>query len=312
MITGSVGKARMRRDATLRPSHKWRVLGLSSGEVPISARLNEETRAGRRAHAGQLVRALDIAARQTLGVFDRPYVDFDAKTFADSMRRAASTVYGVAGPAFVRGLIERRIGGDDVSNRVASFVDAALQGIEDVHGQAARAAERFGLVAVAGALAIEFGLLDWADKAPQEDALALFTAWLETRGGADAAEVRQIIAQVRKFLEMHGDSRFDDLNPPKKSLFTGAEQERRPVINRAGYRFGEGDARRWYVLPQVWRDEVLAGFDSREAARVLHKLGMLEKGEDHNYTRNVRLPETSTTQRFYVLTPKVFEGWGEP
>ena len=70
MITGALGKTRMRRDASLKPSHKWRVLALSSGETPIAARFGEETKGSRRgAHAGQLVRAIDIPARQALGSF---------------------------------------------------------------------------------------------------------------------------------------------------------------------------------------------------------------------------------------------------
>ena len=70
MATGGVGKQRMRRDATLRPSHIWRMMVLSSGEHPIEAKLNEDPRRGARAHAGQLVRAVDIPVRGTHGVFD--------------------------------------------------------------------------------------------------------------------------------------------------------------------------------------------------------------------------------------------------
>ncbi|HEY1783715.1 MAG TPA: DUF927 domain-containing protein [Roseiarcus sp.] len=44
MATGDIGKQRMRRDATLKPSHSWRVMVLASGEFPID---------GARAHAGQ-------------------------------------------------------------------------------------------------------------------------------------------------------------------------------------------------------------------------------------------------------------------
>ena len=54
MATGGVGKQRMRRDATLRPSHVWRVMVLSSGEHPIETKLNEDPKRGARAHAGQL------------------------------------------------------------------------------------------------------------------------------------------------------------------------------------------------------------------------------------------------------------------
>ena len=109
MAASGSGKSRLRRDASLRPSHKWRTLILSSGETPIEARLNEERRGQARAYAGHLVRAVDVKVERALGVFDRPYVDFDPKAFADQMKRAASTVYGTAGPEFVRQLIERQV-----------------------------------------------------------------------------------------------------------------------------------------------------------------------------------------------------------
>ncbi|HZZ22332.1 MAG TPA: DUF927 domain-containing protein, partial [Roseiarcus sp.] len=162
MIAGTIGKTRMRRDASLKPPHKWRTFALSSGETPIAVRIGEEQRV-KRAHAGQLVRAIDVPVRRELGVFDRPYVDFDAKAFADEMKRGASTCYGTAGPQFVRELIERRIAGDTVRKLVFDFAADALAGIAVDHGQAARVAERFGLIAAAGRLAAEFGLVAWPE-----------------------------------------------------------------------------------------------------------------------------------------------------
>jgi uncharacterized protein (DUF927 family) len=311
MATSGVGKQRMRRDASLRPSYKWRVSILSSGEMPIEARLNEDLRRGR-AHAGHLVRAIDIPARQgERGVFD-DYPDFDPVAFANDLKRAASTHYGTAGPAYVRELTERGVTASSIRERVTDFAKAVLVGTTDYHGQAARAAERFGLVATAGELAIEFGIVPWEEGGPTADAAALFKAWLEERGGATAYEVRQIVAQVRHFIEANGDARFDDLDPPPKNPLTGVELERRPVANRAGWRKGEGDSRCWYIPPEVWRREVCAGFNPVEAARVLAEFGALAKAGDGRPTQSIRLPGMHTTQRVYVLTPVIFEqGEGE-
>jgi uncharacterized protein (DUF927 family) len=112
-----------------------------------------------------------------------------------------------------------------------------------------------------------------------------------------------MVAQVRRFFEAHGDSRFDDI--------TTMDPNRRPVGNRAGYRKGAGADRSWLVLPGVWRLEICAGFDPTDVAKLLHSRGMLVKGEGDNYARKERLPGSDTTQRFYVLTPAVFEGWGD-
>jgi uncharacterized protein (DUF927 family) len=311
MTASGVGKQRMQRDATLKPSHRWRVLMLSSGELPVEARLNEDVRRAR-AHAGHLVRAIDIAARREFGVFDRPYVDadFEPKKAADKLKRATLTHYGTAGPEYVRQLIERQITSEAVRQRVASFVEDALKGIKDPHGQAGRAAERFGLVAAAGELAIELGVVPWTKGELTADAYELFAAWLRARGGAVPYETRQIVAQVRRFMEAHGESRFDDVDPPPKNSFTGDMIERKPVTNRAGWRRGKGEDRRWHVPPETFRQEICAGLNPTEAARVLAETGALEKGADGRLTQVVRLPEMKP-QRLYVLTPCIFDDCGE-
>jgi hypothetical protein len=261
----------------------------------------------RRARAGQLVRAIDVPVRQAFGVFDRPSLDFDLKAFADQMKLAASTSYGTAGPEFVRLLIEARVGRQEVREIANDFVEKALAGVSGDLGQAKRVAERFGLVAAAGELAVEFGLVAWPKGASMGDAEALFRRWLDARGGTGPAEIKLMIAQIRRFLELHGDARFDDADPPPKNAIGGEEFERRPVSNRAGYRMGEGGNRRWYILPEVWRQEICTGLDHTEVARVLCELSMLEKGEGRNYAKKARIPGPGP-QRFYVLTPAIFEG----
>src|SRR5690606_14579365 len=104
-LANGTGKGRARRDGTAREPKTWRVLVLSTGELPLSAKLGEER--GRRAQAGQTVRMLDIPADAGagFGVFDHGGETGDAGTFADAIRRAARTSYGTAGQAFVRRIV---------------------------------------------------------------------------------------------------------------------------------------------------------------------------------------------------------------
>ena len=114
MATGGVGKQRMRRDASLKPSHVWRVLALSTGEQPIETKLNEDAKRGTRAHAGQLVRAIDIRVHRTHGVSDCLKVgEVSPKAFADQCKSAASAHYGTARPEFVRQLVAHNISEKD-------------------------------------------------------------------------------------------------------------------------------------------------------------------------------------------------------
>jgi putative DNA primase/helicase len=302
MATGGVGKQRMRRDATLKPSHSWRVTVLSSGEHPIETKLNEDPKRSALAHAGQLVRAVDIPVRGTHGVFDAfESEDVDPAAFADQCKSATSAYYGTAGPEFVRRLIAENVSAKDVRERVEAFVRSALRDIKDRHGQVARVAQRFGLVCAAGELGVQLGILPWEQSDPLNDATALFETWLEERGGAAPYESRQAVAQVRQFIEMHGDSRFDDITLP--------DPDRKPVVNRAGFRRGQAEARRWLIPPEVWRNEICAGLNPRETAKTLADLHMLETDGEGKFSRSETV--NGKKQRLYVLTPAIFEGWDE-
>jgi putative DNA primase/helicase len=69
----------------------------------------------------------------------------------------------------------------------------------------------------------------------------------------EPAEERDMIARVRRFIEVHGESRFVGINEDGSNG--------RPVVNRAGYRQGSGEAEEWWCLPETWREEVCAGLD---------------------------------------------------
>jgi uncharacterized protein (DUF927 family) len=308
MATAGVGKARMRRDATLKAAHKWRVLILSSGEMPIETKLNEDMRRGK-AQAGHLVRAVDIDARRDCGVFDRPYVDAEVnpEAVANGLRRAASTHYGVAGPEFVRRLIESGMTSEGLRKRVGAFVDDVLKDIGDYHGQVARVAERFGLVAIAGELAVELGIVPWGKGVSTDDAAELFAAWLKARGGVTRYEAQQAVAQVRGFIERFGDSRFDDITSATGVSTSAADfLDQKPVHDRAGYRQGAGANKRWLILPEAWRKEVCKGLNPALVAKTLRELGMLEGGTGH-YTQVVWAPVLERAVRVYVVTPDIFE-----
>jgi putative DNA primase/helicase len=140
---------------------------LSSGEHPIETKLNEDPKRGVRAHAGQLVRAVDIPVCGVHGVFDAfESDDVDPAAFADKCKSVTSACYGTAGPEFVRRLIAENASAKDVRERVDAFVQSALKDVKDHHGQAARVAQRFGLVCTAGELGVQLGILPWEQSDP--------------------------------------------------------------------------------------------------------------------------------------------------
>jgi uncharacterized protein (DUF927 family) len=316
MTASGQGKARMSRSVQLRPSYQWRTIMLSTGEIPISQKLAEVRY--RKVRAGQLVRIVDVPAeRGPYGVFDG-YPDFDAATFSKRLRQAAIESYGAAGPAFVKALVDRGISGEHVRELVKGWTDKRVVG---AHGQADRVAERLGLIAVAGELAVEFGIAPWpAEAASNAAAWALFE-WLKAVGARPLDE-QQAIAQVRGMIERYGESRFDnmqvdpgdreDLEPAVSTVITKDGTTRsyqdRPVSDRLGYRRADGPDRRWLVFPQAWVDVICAGIDPKRTAALLADRGMLERGteKDGRLQRQVKIQ--GKKQRFYILTPAILDG----
>ena len=284
-IAGGVGKQRANRDGSAKLPNTWRIFILSTGEISISDKIRE---GGKRTRAGQEIRVLDINADagKGLGVFD---VGDSPENLARKLRQAAVDFYGTAGPAFIKAIIAKT---DDVATIAQESLDTFPEQVAAnvQSGQVLRAANRIGLVAVAGELAIQLDILPWPTGSVNEAAADAFRNWHAERGGNDPAEVRAAIEQIRGLLERYGDSRFDSPNPVAES---------RPVTDRLGYVHGEGAERQWWVLPETWRKTFCDGFDAKVTALALIERGLLLPGDGSKTSRPVRISGRAT--RAYVL-----------
>ena len=290
MLGNGRGKGRMRRNATLRPTHRWRLLFLSTGEVGMATRIAE---GGSKTRAGQEVRVLEIPADagKGWGVFEDLHGFSSPAELAEHLRLAADRDCGRAARTFLAHLTLRveEVAGLAIEARDA-FISETLP--EGADGQVRRACGRFALIAFAGELATEFGITGWSAGAAKAAAVRCFEDWLAARGGTVAAEVREAFAQVRSFIEQHGESRF--------SLAWDQENER-PVSNRAGFRKAEPDGPAYYILPEVWRREVCKGFDPKTVTDAMIERGWLIRGPDR-LTRKERIPGEGTLW-VYLVSP---------
>lgn len=295
MSNGS-GKARSGRDGSLREPKSWRVLLLSTGELPIERKLAEDK--GRRAMAGQMVRLLDIPADRGFGhgAFDNAGPEGDAGKLSDAIKLAAQSSYGTAGPAFVQRLITEQVDGELVRAMVADFVSSETPAGAD--GQIGRAAQRLGLIAAAGELATALGVTPWQGGVARAAAAWALGRWIEGRGGTEPAEARQAIEAVRLIIEQHGEARFE---PVDGDVFG------RAVINRLGWRKGEGSNREWWIPPQTWRSEVCNGMEPTFVAKVLAERGMLRTQSGRGLQCKVNLGGNARAN-CYVLTASILDG----
>ena len=292
-LTAGTGKGRSARDGSLRQSLTWRTMVLSTGEVRMTDKLVESRQ---RVRSGQQVRLIDVPADAgaRFGVFDSCDVYGDAKALADAIKTAAQSNYGTAGPEFVRRLLID--GGEDSAEKITASVDAfcVRYAPKDADPQVLRVCDAFALVAVAGELARDLGVVPWPQGEALEAARRCFNDWFDSREGKEAGEVQAAIAQVRLFIEQHGNSRFELLNGPSN----------RPVINRAGWRREDGAGEEWLIPPETWKAEVVTGHDPKLVAHILAERGMLKRAND-GFQRVEKIQGRS--QRVYVVTARIVE-----
>ena len=295
-------KARMTRQGSARPASNWRLLFLSTGEIGLAEHVAQ---AGEQIRAGQEVRLLDVPseAGRGLGLFENLHGAPSPQEFADILQKEAEASYGTAAETLLARLTESA----DELNRATSAIKAIMQRFiddyvpDDAHGQVYRAACRFGFVAGVGEYCIEIGVLPWQPGEATAGVRDCFIAWLECRGGNQASEEVRALAQVRRFLESHGESRFSPMK------LEGIEESHPRTIQRAGFRKDSAyGGTEYLVLPEAYRTDLCCGFDPKLVTMVLRDRGFLEIGKDGKSQVMKRLPGNDVATRVYVIKPSIF------
>ena len=322
MLANGGGKARANRNGGLRDPASWRILFLSSGEAGLSEHMAE---AKKKPKAGQEIRLLDIPADAGAGhgMFENLHQYAGGATFSKALTEAACKHYGTAAQPYIEKLVEH-------SDKVAAWIKKAQSEFTHAHvetnagGQVHRAALRFALIGAAGELASRWQITGWQPGEANQAAVTCYKAWLAQRGGAGNLEELNMLAQVRRFFEAHGEARFTDWERPVSKTEGHAPR----TINRAGYRKhntdtvkdgrGEevvaGTHTEYYVLPETFKQEVCAGFDYLVVCKLLVRHGCLmteDRGDKVSYTRKERMPGGEGLARCYRITHKIFEAGGD-
>ena len=295
LLANGQGKARAGRSGGARARASWRLLFLSAGEISLSEHMRA---AGKRAHAGQEIRLadLDADAGRGCGIFENLHGRADGAALSRELTEAAGRYHGTAAPAFLSALLAdlAALPGTVEALRRAWLARHLPAGAS---GQAHRVAGRFALAGIAGELASRYAVTGWPQGAALEAAAVCWRAWLEGRGGPGNAEPAAMLDQVRRFLLAHGEARFADLD---------GSDDRRTIVNRAGFR-ERTPAGGWrYLIPAEGWPEVCTGFEPKAVAALLAARGCLDT-EDGRTTRRERLPGLGRV-RCYVVTPALWEG----
>lgn len=285
MLANGCGKVRAGRSGGARRKAAWRLLFLSAGEIGLRDHMRA---AGKQARAGQEVRLADIPmdAGAGLGGFEVIHGAESADAFARHLKDAAGKFYGTPIRAFLGALVQqdRDAAAQSAKAFKAAFIKEHVPA--GASGEVSRVAGRFALVAAAGEVATAAGVLPWPPGEAMRAAAACYRAWLAGRGTTSAGDIEAGIAQVRRFIEEHGGSRFEPIG-------TAGQSERQgPTINRAGFRRehpNRAGATEFLFLPTVFREEVCRGFDARLVVAELVSRGVIVPGSEGKSTDKIRL-----------------------
>ena len=292
-LANGQGKGTMTRDREARGKLSWRLLALSSGERSLS---EHAAISGNAAHAGAELRMVDVnAGTRTHRAFDELH-GLEGADFHRQLTVAVGANHGHIGPAFV----EKLLASDDRPGLLEDFAGIRAQFIED-NAQAGRVADRFAVIALAGEMAIAYGLLPWTPGTALADCQLLYGEWLSRVGGGNA-EDRQILAGILDFIDKHGSSRFSDVEDQTPDT---------KVFNRAGYWEVVG-TKRLYLFNKSALTEAAHGHGLARVVKALESAGALAKHDtdrDSRRTKKYRLPAGGSA-RLYVIDPEAMDSEG--
>jgi putative DNA primase/helicase len=299
MIANNQGKKRMSSDARLNPSREWRVSVISSGEITLEIKMQE---AGKKALAGMEVRFINIPAEveDAYGIFEELHKFESGHELSRHLQDSCSKYYGTPIRAFLEGIAGKTGTLIDTIRKVQKdFNDANVK--DNFSGQVKRVAERFGLIAAGGELAIAIGILPLNARDAFKATSRCFNDWLKSRGSSDNLETDKAITQIKEFIERYGPSKFITLDE------YGHEINQIRPNERVGYRQLENGVYHYYVLPEAYKSQLCKGYNPREVTKALAGKGYLIQASDGK-NQVIKTFPGEPKQRVYHISPTIVDG----
>lgn len=288
-LINGMGKTRANRHGEARQPARWRVFLFSTGELTVAARM---AAGGIEAKAGQLVRILDVPVTGAYGVFETLHGRASGGALSDEIRNTAAVHYGHAGPRFVEALIRNQADGLEL----AALLTPLMERFGTLGDQEKRAARTFALCALAGELAIQWGVAPWTSGDPTNAALHAFRLWRNQWGAAGrSAEHAGILRAVADFIDRHGSARFSNIDGSVDL-----------IRERAGWWKQDGDERRLYLFTAGGLREATKGYDFNRVLRAIDDAGAFADRGKAEVAKVTHTPEGK--KRLYHVAADALNG----
>lgn len=289
MIANGKGKSRANQDGSAKSSKSWRCLVLSTGELTMADIMSSQ---GQQFKAGQEVRFVDLPADpgKNLGVFECLHGHSSSKEFAEAIQAACRNNFGFPGREFTSQLIQKI---EEVKSELKFKVDACASNMtkESSSSQVKRVSSRFALIALAGEMAVEFGILPWEIGESTSAATCCFEDWLLNRGDTGDREQTQILEHLKLVIVKYGQSKFQSI-----------DSDNEHVIERVGFKRKSKNGEIEYLFTPEQFKSIFSGFNINQVKKVLQSKGMLRHREKNDLTTKITIKNLGEKRvRCYVI-----------
>lgn len=283
MLANGISKSRSSVSGANQKPHTWRLIFLSNGEQSIKQHVAYESK-GVTAGVEIRVAHIEADAGSGHGIFDSIVMAESDSAQADMIKELASQYYGTAGIAWLKYITSDKV---KITVEAKILVERFMLKYNDLSPQPHRVAKRFALVAAAGEMATQASITGWQEGQATSAVKACLDNWLDNYGRDGEHEERQIINNVKAFIEKHGSSRFQPCYNKGSAVF----EDR--ISNCAGYH--NHDTNDFYFFTSGFEKDVCSPFSKRKVLQVLEEAGLLIINE---YGRNTyKTPTTCIKQR---------------
>lgn len=297
MLPNGQAKGRMKSDATARKVLTWRLNFLSTGELTINDKIEETGKL--KSMAGQMVRIIDLPVDAGAGrnLFQNLHGQPDTATLSNVLSNSSLVFYGTPIRAFLERFCKEK---DSCTQRIC----AALDDFErksvpaGASGQVRRVARKFGLIAIAGELAIEWGIFPLNKGDADAAASSWFAIWLEQRGGHGDVEMEKVLKRIQDHFAVER-SRYVQITPVNSYQPT----------HLAGYTWTQ-DGRPVYLMLSQVLENLARGVNRKLLKQQMQKKGWLVCNSNGGLMETKSVGKRNV--RGVVFIPSAWEGSPEP
>jgi len=307
MLGNGQGKNRSSSTGNNQRVKTWRLILLSTGEIKIADKINEDS--GKTSSAGVGVRIIDILAEPESGhgVFENLHDFEDGVKLSMHLKAAAKKYHGTASRELLDKIVNssREVLSEHMATMGKEFIENL--NLTQADSQVFRVANHFANVAVSGELAIEYGILPLQKGSVFSAIQKCVVDWIRSRGSTGDFEIEQGIDKLRLFLELHGDSRFTPIgNNVPDMINHEIAGDQKTTFNRAGFKKIENAVIQYWIFPETFKKEFCNGQDASRFKKALFEREYLIKGSDGKYSISKDVPGLGK-KRVYVVSAKIFE-----